>query len=122
MLRATVGSGDGDALKVRLLADTGSSYTILPVEVIEKLGYDTHHPLRQVRMVSANGIVVAPMVAVSWFNCIGQLLKDFPVVAHTMPAAAFDGVLGMDFLTRCRAVIAVAEAEIRCQKPKAQRS
>jgi aspartyl protease family protein len=107
--------------KLRLLVDTGASYTILPVEVIEKLGYDTHHPLRQVQMTSANGIVVAPLVKVSWFNCLGQLLKNFPIVAHTIPVASFDGVLGMDFLIRRRAVIAVAEAEIRCQQSKVKR-
>jgi len=122
LLRAVVGSGSGNVLQVQLLVDTGASYTMLPVEVIEKLGYDTHHPLRQVQLTSANGIVVAPLVAVSWFNCLGQLLKNFRVLAHTLPSASFDGVLGMDFLTRCRAIISVEEAEIRCRKPKAKRS
>jgi len=121
LLRAAAGGASGDALKVRLLVDTGASYTMLPVEAIERLGYDTHHPVGTVRLASANGIVVAPLVKVSWFNCLGQLLKNFPIVAHTIPVASFDGVLGMDFLIRRRALIAVAEAEIRCQQSKVKR-
>ena len=121
LLRAAIGGKGNDVAVARLLVDTGSSYTILPVEVIEQMGYDLQHPVRRVLMASANGIVAAPMITVSWFNCLGQRLKNFPVVAHTIPNATFDGLLGMDFLTRCRAVIAVAEAEIRCQRSKTQR-
>jgi aspartyl protease family protein len=62
--------------------------------------------------VSANGIVVAPLVTVEWLNCMGQLLKDFTVASHTIPTDIFDGVLGMDFLIRCRAVISAADGEI----------
>ncbi len=103
---------------VRLLVDTGASYTMLPVEVVEALGCDTHHPLRTIRMVAANGIIVAPMVAVAWFHCLGQRVENFPVVAHTLPTGTFvDGLLGMDFLSRCKAVVSVGEAEIRCRQP-----
>ena len=118
-MQATVGGGKRKQSKARLLVDTGSSYTILPIEALEKLGYDTHNLSRKVRLIGANGVVVAPLVTISWFNCLGQLLKNFTVAAHTIPAASFDGVLGMDFLTRCRAVISVGEAEIRCRQPKA---
>ncbi len=117
LLRAAVGGTDGGVVVVRLLVDTGASYTMLPVEVVEALGCDTHHPLRTVRIVAASGIIVAPMVAVSWLHCLGQRIEDFPVVAHTLPAGTFvDGLLGMDFLGRCQAVISVEEAEIRCRQ------
>ena len=118
LLRAAVGGRDGGIVVVRLLVDTGASYTILPVEVVEALSYDTHHPLRSIRIVAANGIIVAPMVVASWLHCLGQRIEDFPVVAHTLPAGTFvDGLLGMDFLGRCQAVISVGEAEIRCRQP-----
>lgn len=85
---------------MRLVVDTGASYTTLPVEVVEALGCDTHHPLRTVRIVAANGIIVAPVVALPWFHCLGQRLSNFSVAAHTLPTGTFvDGLLGMDFLS-----------------------
>jgi len=50
---------------------------MLPVEAAEALGRDTHHPLRRARIIAANGIVVAPMVAVPWFHCLGQRLEEY---------------------------------------------
>jgi len=115
VLRATAGGGNKGVVVVRLVVDTGASYTTLPVEVVEALGCDTHHPLRTVRIVAANGVIVAPVVALPWFHCLGQRLVSFSVVAHTLPAGTFvDGLLGMDFLRRCGAVIAVGEAMLRC--------
>ena len=98
---------------VRLLVDTGSSYTILPVEVVEALGCDTHHPLRRVRMVAANGITVAPLVGVPWLHCLGERANNYPVIAHTLPSGAFvAGVLGMDFLCACKASISTHDGRI----------
>ncbi len=117
LLRAAVGGKEGGVVVVRLLVDTGASQTVLPVEVVEVLGCDTSHPLRMTRMTSANGIIVAPVVAVAWLHCLGQRIESFPAVAHTLPAGTFvDGLLGMDFLSHCQAVISVGEAEIRCRQ------
>ncbi|MEG4116483.1 hypothetical protein QUA43_03185 [Microcoleus sp. N9_B4] len=56
----------------------------------------------------------APVVAVPWFNCLGERLENFPIVAYTLPATTFvDGLLGMDFLTPMQAVIYAKEGEIR---------
>lgn len=94
--------------------DTGSSYTTLPVQVIENLGYDTRNPERNLRITAASSIIEAPVVAVSWFNCLGTRIEDFPVVAYTLPRGTFwQGILGMDFLISCQAVISVGEASIR---------
>jgi len=37
-VRAAVGSNDGSVIVVRLLVDTGSSFTVLPTKVVEALG------------------------------------------------------------------------------------
>jgi aspartyl protease family protein len=113
ILRAAVGGMGGSVTVLRLLLDTGASYTMLPVEAVEALGCDTHHPLRRVRIVAANGIIVAPVVSVRWLHCLGRRLEEWPVVAHTLPQGAFvDGLLGMDFLTHVKATISVSTGEI----------
>lgn len=115
LLRTAIKGNNGKVIVARLIVDTGASYTMLPVEVVEALGYDTHHPLRTIRIVAANGIVVAPLIKVSWMHCLGQQIVDFPVIAHTLPSGTYvDGLLGMDFLENCQAVIDVGEATVRC--------
>jgi predicted aspartyl protease len=117
--KVTPGSSDGLHGQAQLLVDTGASYTILPAEVIVGLGYDLQQSQRVARFVSVSGIVIAPVVVVAWFNCLGQTIKEFPIVAHTIPSGIyFDGLLGMDFLTQCKAVISVAEAKIQFSKSK----
>jgi len=114
ILRAAVGGAGGSVVILRLLLDTGASYTMLPVEAVEALGCDTHHPLRRAHIIAANGVIVAPVVAVPWFHCLGQRIEEWPVVAHTLPPGAFvDGLLGMDFLTQFQVTIAVGGAEVR---------
>jgi len=77
-VQATIGSREGgDFLRVRLLVDTGSSFTILPVQVLQNLGYDTGNPLRRQELVTGQGRIYAPVINVSWFNCVGQLIEDF---------------------------------------------
>lgn len=113
ILHAAVGGTDGSVLILRLLLDTGASYTMLPVEAVEALGCDTHHPLHRIRIIAANGVIIAPVVAVPWFHCLGQRMEKWPVVAHTLPPGTFvDGLLGMDFLTHFQATIAVDRAEV----------
>lgn len=113
-VRGAVGGNDGSVIVVRLLVDTGSSFTVLPTRVVESLGCNLLQPLRRVATVGASGTINAPIVAVPWFNCLGQRIENFALLAYTIPAAAFvDGLLGMDFLSRYQAIIAVADAEIR---------
>ncbi|MEG4841335.1 retropepsin-like aspartic protease [Microcoleus sp. B9-D4] len=116
-VQATVGSREGgDFVRVRLLVDTGSSFTILPVQVLQNLGYDTRNPLRRQELVTGQGRIYVPVINVSWFNCVGQLIENFEIVAHDIPPnIRIDGLLGMDFLTRFQAVISVSDAEIRFQ-------
>jgi len=66
---------------LKLLLDTGASFTIIPVEVAERLGCDLSHPLRRVRVAAANGVLIAPVVPVARFECLGTHYRDMPVVA-----------------------------------------
>ena len=115
LLRAAIGGADGSVVVLRLLLDTGASFTVLPVEVLEAIGSETHRPLRRVRIVAANGVIVAPVVAVPWFHCLGQRVEGFLVAAHTLPSGTFvDGLLGMDFLSRCEAEISIGQTKVYC--------
>ncbi len=102
--------GPGGTKVVRLLVDTGSSFTILPIEVLEAIGWDPAAGKDHVRLITGNGIVIAPRVPVEWFHVLGRELKPFSVVAHTIPfSQSFDGLLAMDVLTRLQAQINVQQ-------------
>jgi predicted aspartyl protease len=114
VVKAAASSNSNTIRQFRLLVDTGSSYTVLRVNILEALGCDIQNPLRRIRTPAGGGIVEAPVVAVPWFNCLGERVESFPIVAYTLPATTFaDGLLGMDFLALIQAVIYAREGEIR---------
>jgi predicted aspartyl protease len=114
-VQATIGSRQGgNFVRVRLLLDTGSSFTILPVQVLQNLGYDPRNPSRSEEIATGQGRISAPVTNVSWFNCAGQIIEKFDVVAYNIPPnLPIDGLLGMDLLSHFRAIISVGDAEIR---------
>jgi aspartyl protease family protein len=94
---------------LKLLVDTGSTYTILPIEVLETLGCKPTPSTDRVRITAASGYIFAPRVAVTWFQALGRKRRNFRVVAHTLPPIGpIDGLLGMDFLIAVKARIDLA--------------
>ena len=113
-LRAAVGQSGDAPLLVRLLVDTGASYTVLPTQILRRIGCNLDRPNQKKKIVTANGALDVPIVTVPWFNCLGIKRENYPVVGLDLPASSFtDGLLGMDFLRFVKAVIDVAQAEIR---------
>lgn len=116
-LRVAVGKSGNTPILVRLLVDTGASYTVLPTRILQRVGCNLEQPLEKKKIVTANGAIDVPIVAVPWFNCLGIKRENYPVVALSLPASSFtDGLLGMDFLREVGAIIDVANAEIRLEK------
>ena len=98
------------------MVDTGASYTVLPPPILKRIGCNLERPLARKKIITANGEIAVPIVAVPWFNCLGIKRENYPVVGLSLPASSFtDGLLGMDFLREVGAVIDVANAEIRVE-------
>lgn len=64
-------TGSHNPVRVRLLVDTGSSYTVLRLSLLQAIGYDIQHPISSVKLTTANGMIEVPIVTVSRFNCLG---------------------------------------------------
>ncbi|MFM2431188.1 MAG: hypothetical protein RLZZ511_2401 [Cyanobacteriota bacterium] len=98
---------------IRLLIDTGANFTVLPPDILREVGCDLEKPLRRIQIAAAGGLIQVPIVAVPWFNCLGQQIEEFPVAALKLPAAAaIDGLLGMDFLKMQGAVLDIRQSSI----------
>ena len=116
MLKATVADTEGIYQSIRLLVDTGATYTVLPASFLRQMGYDVANPLRLVRISAANGVLDVPFLKVDRFCCLGQDVADFSVVALDLPpSAVISGLLGMDFLEAHQALIDTGKAEIVIQ-------
>jgi predicted aspartyl protease len=113
-LRAAVGQNQDAPLLVRLLIDTGASYTVLPTPILQRIGCNLDQPEQKKKIVTANDAITVPIYRVPWFNCLGIKQENYPVVGLDLPANSFtDGLLGMDFLKEVKAIIDVAKGEIR---------
>lgn len=116
-LRIVVGRKGENPLFLRLLVDTGSSYTVLPARILKRIGCNLDAPIKTTTIVAAGGAIRVPIVAVPWLNCLGIEKENFPVVALNLPGTALvNGLLGMDFLKESRAIIDVVKAEILVTK------
>lgn len=116
-LRIVVGRRGENPLFLRLLVDTGSSYTVLPARILKRIGCNLDAPIKTTTIVAAGGAIRVPIVAVPWLNCLGIEKENFPVVALNLPGTALvNGLLGMDFLKESQAIIDVVKAEILVTK------
>lgn len=106
-------SGPAGVKVIRLLIDTGSVYTVLPVEVLESIGCSPAVSPDHVRLVIGSGYIIAAQVQVVWLQCLGRKVDQMVVVAHTLPFGSLaDGLLGIDFLRRVSARILLPEGVI----------
>ncbi len=113
-LRVAVGRNQNNPLLVRLLVDTGASYTVIPNPILQRLGCNLNEPLRTTMIVTASGTIEVPIVAIPWFNCLGIKKENFPVIGLDLPVNAFtNGLFGIDFLREVKSIINVAKGEIQ---------
>jgi len=112
LVRAFVEGASGKAYPT-LLLDTGSAYTMISQEILESIGCSPAVPKRTQRIITGSGYEIVPVVLVNRFHCMGSLLENFEILAHTLPFGAYvDGLLGMDFLGRFEIEIKLYSGEI----------
>jgi predicted aspartyl protease len=109
-------TGPGGTKVIKLLVDTGSTYTILPVEVLESIGLSPAESEAHERIATGSGYIIAPKVTVRSLSTLGKEFHRIAVIAHTLPfGGPIDGLLGMDVLCRLKAKIATAKGMIEVE-------
>ncbi len=110
--RAAVSGPEGTKV-INLLVDTGSTYTILPVEVLESVGLSPTQSKQHERIATGSGYIMAPKITVEKLDTLGRQFRRVITVAHTLPFGGnIDGLLGMDLRCRMKARILVAKSTI----------
>ncbi len=114
-VRAYVRGPNGEAL-VKLLVDTGATYTIIGRKVSELIGCLPALSQGHRRILTASGVKMLPVIEVSLFHCLGQQVENRVLLAHNLPSGIYvDGLLGMDFLSEFCFDIKPAVNEIICR-------
>jgi predicted aspartyl protease len=112
-VRAAVGDGVASPVIARLLVDTGSSFTVLSKRILQSARCEISPSQRLISITAASGVVRVPRLKVPLFNALGRSQADWDIVALDLPSSAgFDGLLGIDFLELCGAMIDVKRSRI----------
>ncbi|MGB5592826.1 MAG: aspartyl protease family protein, partial [Crocosphaera sp.] len=67
VVNAAVRGNNNQIRKIKLLVDTGSSYTVIRSTLLKSVGYSSQKALSSVKITTAAGMIDAPMIKVSWF-------------------------------------------------------
>ncbi|MBU1152849.1 retroviral-like aspartic protease family protein [bacterium] len=98
IVRAIIEGREGSR-PLKLVFDTGSSYTILPWEIVVAIGYDPAISTKRTQLTTASGLEMAPVITISKVIALGEEVKDLEVACHDIPPNAYaDGLLGLNFL------------------------
>jgi len=78
---------------------TGATYTMIPWDIAEVLGYEPAISRRKVDIITASGVEKAPLITLSSISALGKEAKNVDCVVHDLPQASrVEGLLGLSFL------------------------
>ncbi|BAU10690.1 hypothetical protein LEP3755_11810 [Leptolyngbya sp. NIES-3755] len=116
-VRASVSRADAEPSILRLLVDTGASQTCLPITLLADIGCPVQQNSPKTSILTGNGLIQAPIVEIPWMSCLGQIVENYSVLALDLSATRYvNGILGMDFLIRFRAIIDIGKEQISLPK------
>ena len=81
----TLEGEEGIKRRIRAAVDTGATYTMIPWEVAEALGYEPELSKEKVTLVTASGVETAPIIQIKKITVLGQNVN--PNVAKVEDAA-----------------------------------
>ena len=85
--------------RLQLALDTGASYTMIPWQIAEALGYEPEHSRRRIETMTASGMAIVPLVKLKELKALGQTVRGLEVLVHDLPSASrVEGLLGLSFL------------------------
>jgi clan AA aspartic protease (TIGR02281 family) len=91
---------------VDLILDTGAAYNLISRDTALTLGFDLKSRRRSVPIVTANGIVRAPLVFLKRIAIGDAVATGVAAICHDIPEIVeTSGLLGLSFLKNFRTVI-----------------
>lgn len=86
-----------------LVLDTGAGVTLVPSEIVKGMKLK---PVRQVRLTTASGVVMADIVVLPYVSVKNVTVRDMEVASYDIPhTGKAKGLLGLDFLNHFRTTL-----------------
>lgn len=92
--------------EIDVILDTGAVYTVIAWDVAKDIGYDPAISDRRTPIITANGVIEAPLITVERIQLAELGAEAVDVVCHDIPElAGIEGLLGLSFLQHFRTLI-----------------
>jgi predicted aspartyl protease len=102
--------GDEGVRRIKVALDTGATYTMIPWDIAEALGYRPELSKEKVTLITASGVEAAPVIKVKRIRLLGETLDHIPVVCHDLPPrSCVVGLLGGSVLRHFKITIDYGE-------------
>mgnify|MGYP001576280366 CR=1 len=100
-------------LSLKMIVDTGATYTIIPVEAAVAIGYDPSRSPRKIEITTGSSIEYVSIVSVPKFRAFGIEIRNMKAVCHNLPPESpVDGLLGLNFLRQAKIAIDFSQSAI----------
>ena len=92
--------------EIDMILDTGAIYTVIAWDVAKDIGYDPAISQRRMPIVTANGVIEAPLISVERIQLADLRAEMVDVICHDIPEiAGIEGLLGLSFLQQFTTLI-----------------
>ena len=92
--------------RIKVALDTGATYTMIPWEIAEALGYKPEISKEKVTLITASGVETAPLIEIKKMKFLGEDIDNVLVVCHDLPPKSYvTGLLGSSFLRHFKITI-----------------
>ena len=108
--------GEDIEKKIDMVLDTGATYTMVPWDIADVLGYEPGISKELVPMVTASGVERAPLITVKSLNVLGVTAHNIKTIVHDLPEKSYvDGLLGLSFLRRFKVCLDFQEGVLEIE-------
>jgi clan AA aspartic protease (TIGR02281 family) len=102
---------------VKLILDTGASFTMISSATAKQLDIETSQQNRSMPFQTANGMIQAALINLDSISVAGLELKNLTAAVHdALPDPEVAGLLGLNFLTNFRMDIDTEKGVVHLEK------
>jgi clan AA aspartic protease (TIGR02281 family) len=106
VLRRVKVIGPAGIREMDAVLDTGAVYTVIAWDVAKDIGYDPAISERRMPIVTANGVIEAPLITIASIQMADLRADAIDVICHDIPeVTGIEGLLGLSFLKHFRTSI-----------------
>ncbi len=88
------------------LIDTGAAFTVIPPVIADFLELETSRAFPKMMLVTASGLIEAPVKILEKLEVAGIEIEKLPVVVHKIPdPAPIKVLLGMNFIEKVKLTV-----------------